>query len=420
MPHGWDRRTFSALNDPHFRNLWAGNLAQMASMQMQLVVRGWLVYQITGSYAALGVMALANAIPSLLVSPIGGVVADRAIKKTVIQSAQLYNAANAGLLAILAAGMFGLHLEFWHLFLSAFLQGIVNSIMQPSRQAMISDLVPRDRLMNAIGINSSGQTMMQLLGPAVAGFLIAAISPALVFGVMAMLYVVASGFTWRLPRHPLYAYTRGVAAPDAPRRRRGAASFSDLIGGLKYVAKEPTIRMVLGVNFLIVVVAMPYAQLLPGFVSSVLHEGAAEQGVLQSLQGVGAFAGAIFVASAPSHGRGKLFLGFGAALGVAVGLFSLSTVYLYTLPIMLLLGFGQAGRMAIGQVLIQEYAEDAYRGRVVAVWFMEFGLVQIGTFMVGLLAEAFGPQIAIGGIALVLVISMGVIATFVPRMRNLD
>src|SRR6185436_13276307 len=140
-----------------------GNVLQFGSMQMQLLVRGVLVFQLTGSFAALGTMALANAIPGLLFAPIGGVIADRAPKKTVIQLAQLYNVGNAAILAVLAAGFFGLHLAFWHLFLSAFLQGGINSMMMPSRQSIISDLVGRERLMNAVALNTSGQNLMQLV-----------------------------------------------------------------------------------------------------------------------------------------------------------------------------------------------------------------------------------------------------------------
>ena len=421
----WRQRTFFALGNANFRMLYFGNIMQFASMQMQLVVRGWLVFHLTGSYAALGTMALANALPSLIGSPIGGVVADRATKKTVIQSAQIYNAVNAALLAVLAAGWFGMELKFWHLFLSAFLQGCVNSIMQPSRQSMISDLVPREGLMNAIALNSSGQTMMQLIGPAVAGFLIAVLSPSLVFVVMAVLYVFAAMFTFRLPTRPLYAYTGGAAARGAGGggggggHGRGGGSMRDLVQGLSYVVNDPTLRMVLGVNFLIVVVAMPYTQLLPGFVSGVLHKGPAEQGVLQSMQGVGALIGALYVASAPANGRGRLLIICGTAMGLAIVAFSISTVYLISLPIMLVLGFGQAGRQAMGQVLIQEYSADEYRGRVVAVLFMEFGMVQFGTFFVGLLAQAVGPQIALGSLAATLVVAMVLVTVFMPRMRNL-
>jgi MFS family permease len=426
----WRQRTFGALSDSNFRLLYIGNIMQFGSMQMQLVVRGWLVYDLTGSFAALGTMSLANAIPGLLFSPIGGVVADRAPKKTVIQIAQMFNAVNAAILAIFAAGLFGTHLEFWHLFLSAFLQGGVNSIMQPSRQSIISDLVGRDRLMNAIGVNASGQTLMQLMGPGIAGFMIAALSPSAVFWVMSAMYMIAVTFTMRLPAHPLFAYVHAprAAAPAGGRQRRGSGGFKDLADGMRYVAKDPTIRMLILVNFLIVIVAMPYTMLLPGFVRDVLcrepactaQQSGVMQGTLQSIQGVGALVGAMVVASAASRGRGKMMIAWGALLGVGIVAFASSSNFWITLPIMVIIGGGQAGRMAIGQVLIQVYSEEEYRGRAMSVWFMQFSLVQFGTFLVGILAEFLGPQLAIGGLAGLLVVAMGLVYTFMPRMRELD
>jgi len=420
---GWARRTFGAvLDDSHFRNLFIGNLFQFGSMQMQLVVRSWLVFHITGSFAALGTVALANAVPGIIFSPIGGIIADRAPKKTVIQAAQFYNVVNAAVLAALAGGVLGFEIAFWHLFLSSFLQGGVNSIMMPSRQSMISDLVPRDRLMNAIGVNSSGQTFMQLVGPGIAGFLIAALSPAAVFGVMSAMYFLAMTFTMRLPTKPLYAFAQSEAGKAAKQARGGqkASGFKDLKDGMRYVATDPIIRMLVMVNFLIVVVAMPYTMLLAGFVKDVLNEGAFEQGILQSVQGVGAIGGSVFIASAASRGRGKMMIGWGALLGIGIVGFAISTNFWITLPIMILIGAAQAGRMAIGQVLVQSYSAEEYRGRVQSVWFMQFSLVQFGTFFVSILAEVLGPQLAIGGLAALLVVAMGLIAVFVPGMRRLD
>lgn len=422
---GWARRTFGTVTeDANFRLLFFGNVLQFGAQQMLLVTRGWLVFHITGSFAALGTIALANAVPGLLLSPIGGIIADRAPKKTVIQSAQLFNMVNAIVIAVIAAGFFGLELAFWHLFISSFLQGGVNSIMMPSRQAMISDLVPRERLMNAIGINSSGQTFMQLVGPGLAGLLLAAFSPAAAYVVMAAMYFFAVTFTIRLPKQPLYAFAQTAAGRTAEvargGRRRGAAGFADLKDGMRYVATDPVIRMLVGVNFLIVIVAMPYTMLLAGFVKDVLHKGAFEQGILQSIQGVGAVAGSIFVASAAARGRGKMMIFWGALLGCGIVAFAISTSFWITLPIMIFIGTAQAGRMAIGQVLVQTYSAEEYRGRVQAVWFMQFSLVQFGTFFVSILAEVVGPQIAIGSLAALLVVAMGIIALTVPAMRRLD
>jgi len=426
---GWLGRTFSSLEDHNFRLLYSGNIFQFGSMQMQQLVRGWLVFHLTGSFAALGLMSLANAVPGLICAPIGGAVADRFPKKTIIQSCQLYNVFNAAILGFLAAGVFGFHLQFWHLFLSGFLQGGINSILQPSRQSIINDLVGPERLTNAIGINASGQTLMQLVGPGIGGLLLGILSPAAVFWTISILYILAVTFTARLPRHPIYAYVNDAEFHERHHTHHGTIGmFRDIADGMHYVWRDPTIRMLIGVNFLIVVVASPYTQLLPGFVRSVLciepgctpRQSAFEQGWLQSVQGIGAFVAAIFIASSVSRGRGKMMIFWGFLLGASVLAFAISTHFWVTLPLMLLIGAGQSGRMATGQVLIQSYAADEYRGRVSAVWQMQFSLVQLGTFFVGALAEFVGIQIAIGGLAFLLTIAMLLVALLFPRMRSLE
>jgi MFS family permease len=424
-PASWLGRTFSSLNDRHFRLLYFGNILQFGSMQMQQLVRGWLVFHLTGSFAALGVIALANAVPGLFFAPLGGAVADRVPKKAVIQLCQMYNVVNAGLLAIIAGGFFGLHLAFWHLFLSGFLQGGVNSIMQPSRQSIINDLVGPAKLMNAIGINASGQTLMQLIGPGIGGLLLGLVSPSAVFWTIAGMYMLAVTFTARLPKQPIYAYERKT---NPGTLHVGLGMFRDIGDGMKYVWHDPTIRTLIGVNFLIVIVAMPYTMLLPGFVRAVLcvepdcsvSKSAFQLGWMQSFQGLGALVAALVVASSVARGRGKRMIFWGGLLGVSITAFAISENFWLTLPIMVVIGAGQAGRMATGQVLIQTYAADEYRGRVSAVWFMQFSLVQFGTFLIGTLAEFVGIQLAIGGLSFILVIAMVMVALFVPRLRQLE
>ncbi len=281
--------------------------------------------------------------------------------------------------------------------------------------------VPQGSLMNAIAINTSGQNLMRLIGPALGGFLIAWVSPAAVFALMGAMYALAVTFTMRLPKHPLYEYTGpGPGGRGGMARRRGGGAGKDLVDGMKYVARDPIIRLLMVVNFMIVLVAMPYTMLLPGFVKEVLGKGAFEQGIMVALSGVGALAGSLAVAASPENGRGRIMLGWGALLGVALVGFAMSTNFWITLPIMLLIGAGQAGRMSIGQVLVQSYSQDEFRGRVQSVWFMQFSLVQFGTFFVGLLAEFLGPQLAIGGLAFLMAVSMVLVYAFVPTMRRLD
>ncbi|MDO8794446.1 MAG: MFS transporter [Vicinamibacterales bacterium] len=415
-PSGFVARTFDALGNSNFRLLYFGNVLQFASMQMQMLVRGVLVYHLTGSFAALGLVSLANAIPGLLFSPVGGVVADRAPKKMVIQAAQAYNVLNAAALAILAGiGM----LRFEHLMISAALQGAVNSTMMPSRQAIIVDLVGREKLMNAIAINTSGQNLMQLVGPGLGGVLLALLNPAAAFWVMAGLYLLAVTCTVRLPKHPVFSFAGQGASTGAARRRPGG-SFRDLLEGMRYVAADRTIRTLIAVNFLIVLATMPYTMMLPGFVHEVLHRGAAEQGMLMSISGIGALIGSLIIAAISGRNRGRMLLMVSAILAASLIAFAASTNYFVTMPIMLLIGATTATRQSLGMVLIQSYSADEYRGRVMSVWMMQYSLVAFGTFGVGVLAEWFGPQLAIGGLAASLAVTLIVVGAFVPRMRNMQ
>ena len=412
---GFLRRMFDAMSIPNFRLLYFGNLMMFASMQMQMFVRGVLVYQLTGSFTMLGVMSLANAIPSLLFAPVAGLIVDSVPRKTIIQSAQMFNAVNAGVLAVLAAaGMLSVE----HLIITAVLQGVVNSTMLPARQSIISDLVGPRRLMNAVAMSVSGQNLMNLVGPGLGAAALAFLNPAGAFWVMAGLYMLAVTFTMRLPKRPLFS----VAGRDEPGgvARRRPAGFGAIFDGIRYVAQERTIRTLIAVNFLIIIASMPYAMMLPGFVQEVLHRGPAEQGVLLMISGVGAIAGSLLIASMSSRNRGRAMIVVGIALGLSLLAFSISTNYFVTMPIMLFLGIASAARQSLGQVLIQSYAASEYRGRVMSVWFMQFSVMAFGTFGLGLLAEWFGPQRAIGGMAVMLVAMMILVTLFVPRMRRMQ
>lgn len=409
---GFSVRTFEALSSRDFRHLFVGNTLQFGSMQMQMLVRGVLVFEFTGSYAALGQVSLAHAIPGLLLTPLGGLVADRAPRKTVIQIAQSLNLVNSWVLALLA---FSGVLSFEHLIISAVLQGVVNAIMMPTRQAIVPDLVPRPQMMNAVALVTAGQNLMSVIGPALGGLLISFTTPATAFGLMGGMYALAFLFTVRIPKHPIYAMDE--AARTTPRRGGG---LSEMWVGMRFVASDPVIRTLLTVNFILVLISMPYTMMLPGFVKEVLHEGAAQQGVLMTMSGIGAVAGSLMIASMGERKRGKLLIVTGFVLGLSLLAFSLSTNYYVTIPIMLVVGFGHAMRMSIGQVLVQHYTPDEYRGRVMSVWMLQFSIMSLGTFGVGLLSEAFGPQWAIGGMAATLVVLMIGIWAFVPLMRRIE
>ncbi len=408
-------RTFDALSIGNFRLLIASNLLQFAGMQMMGLVQGVLVFRLTGSFAALGLTALAGGAPGLMLYPVGGVVADRLAKKTVLLSGQTAVGITCVGLALLAA--FG-WLAYWHLLVAAALQGGLQAITTPSRHTIIPDIVGRERMMNAIGLNTSGTNFMQLVGPGIGGALIATVSAAWAFGVMAGLAFLAAALSAQLPRHPPFVFAEESArARVAPRRPSG---FGDLAQGARHMVRNQHLRTLITVNFVIVLLSMPYMMMLPGYVEKLLGKGAAEQGILVGISGVGAMLGSLVIASLPPRQRGPMLVGVASVMSVTLIAFSLTTHYILMMPIMLALGISSAMRLSLGQVLIQTYSEDEYRGRVVSVWMMQYSVVSLGTFGVGFLAEWLGPQRAIGGMAVALLLFTLAVGFLTRGIRRLQ
>lgn len=409
-------RTFDALSIGNFRLLITSNLLQFAGMQMMGLVQGVLVFRLTGSFAALGLTALAGAVPGLLLYPVGGVVADRLAKKTVLLSGQTAVGVTCVGLALLAALGW---LAYWHLLVAAALQGGLQAITTPSRHTIIPDIVGRERMMNAIGLNTSGTNFMQLVGPGIGGALIATVSAAWAFGVMAALSFLAAALSARLPRRPQFSFAEESArAGLTAQRPRGG--FSDLAQGAHHMARNEHLRTLITVNFVIVLLSMPYMMMLPGYVDEVLGKGAAEQGILVGISGFGAMLGSLVIASLPPRQRGPMLVGVASIMAVTLIAFSMNTNYILMMPIMLVLGVSSAMRLSLGQVLIQTYSEDEYRGRVVSVWMMQYSVVSLGTFGVGFLSEWFGPQRAIGGMAIALLaftLAVGLLTRGIRRLQ---
>ena len=431
---GLASRTFDSLQVPAFRWFMLAMLGQFNAMNMQMLVRGYLVFELTGSFAALGAMSLANAVPMLVFSLAGGVLADRAPRKLVLAAGQL---ANAGLAAVIAVLLFTDLLRFEHLIASAVLQGFVWSMMMPARQAMIPEIVGEERLMNAVSLNVAGMNFMRLVAPGVGGLMIAVLGGAdWVYVVIASSFLLATVALMPIQLQPAAAGS-GRSGSSAPATRGGGGGFGgggssgggggigggsvrDLVDGLRYVRRNRTVLTLLVVNLVIVLFSMPYMMLLPGFVAEVLGGGAGQLGLLMTVSGVGALAGSLVIASMPARNRGKILLLSSVVLGVALVAFSASQWLWLTALIMVVIGVAQTGRMSISNVLLQAYVENEYRGRVMSIYMMEFGIVSFGVFFVGILASIVGGSYAIGGTAVALIIvSVGVLL-FVPRLRNLD
>ena len=392
-PSTWRGRLFESTGDTNYRWFYLSMLGQMASLNMQMLVRGFLTFELTGSYAALGTVFLFNAIPGLALSLYGGVLADRVrSKKIVLQVGQSLNAINAIVVGFLVLTDV---IAFEHLLIASFLQGGVNAIMMPARQAMMPEVVGRRRLMNAVALNAAGRDSIRLLAPAAGGALLAAFDATWLYFLMAGFYTLATVALFRVHTKAL-----GPATPLSRGSRGGG--LDEMRDGLRYLWRDLTMRPLLVSTVIFALLAMPYVFLMPGWVASVLDEGPAKLGILLSLVGVGSLAGALVIAAIPPRRRGLLYLAAVALEGVALVAYSASEIYWLTAGIIIVVGLGEAGRMSLGNVLVQHYVADDYRGRAMSVFMMQRSLASLGTFFVGVMASWVGVQVVIGGLALTL------------------
>ncbi len=418
---GWLRaitsaRTFESFREvPPYRWFFLASLGAMGGMNMQIVARGYVAYVLTGSYAALGGIALAQALTGVFFTAIGGVAADRWPKKAIIQIGQVITALMALVIGLLL--LFD-QLEFWHLLASAALQGAVFAIISPAWQSVLPEVVGMDRLMNAAALNMGGMNTMRLFLPALAGWLLAAFGAAWLYFIMAGGFFFCVAFLFKVP-----LVASGVAPSRAPSQadRRGGVrgAIDDIVDGFRYTARHRTILVLLLVNLALTVVSMPYMIMLPGWVLDVLDGGPQLLGTLHSISAIGALVATLGIASMPNRGRGKLLLFAAAMMGVALIVFSMSTVVWLTALTMIFIGAGQVIRQSLGNVLLQTYVDDEYRGRVMSINMMEMNLVMVGAFLAGVLASEVGPQLAIGGLAVVMLLTALLIFAFVPRVRNI-
>jgi len=383
-------------------------------MNIQMFVRGWLVFEITGSYEKLGWMTAAGGLVGLIAAPLGGVVADRVRQKTqVIQASGVCNMFVTLWVAWLIADG---SLIFEYLLIASIMQGIIMNAMMPSRQALTKDVVGLDLMTNAIALSTSGMNTARLLLPGLAGGLVAAlgggdgnIDPAKwIYLLMSLLYLFTAlmMFKVRVPDN------EGAGGPSVP-------VLLELKHGFDYVFRTPVIFMLLGTNFLMVFFSLTYFMLLPGFVKDVLDVGPDKLGMLISISGVGSLIGSLLVASLPNKRRARILL-FGALLmGIALLGFAASTHYWLSVSLLTFVGFGQAARMSLSNVLIQTYVADEFRGRVMSIYMLEMSILSIALYPISVAADIFGPQWAVGISAACLIVLV-VILFNVPSYRRLD
>jgi MFS family permease len=405
-------QTFSALKNPAYRLYYGSVVGQTVAMSMQLMARSLLMYRLTGSVALIGVLSLAGAIPEILLSLYGGVLADRFSKKRIMVLGQAGYALTA--LAVALALSFGIMSadrpgSWIILVIIAALRGVLMGLVTPSRQAVIPEIVGNDQVMNAIALSNMARNALRLASPVIGGFLIEAVGFQANYYVMAGMYGLSMVLTMFLPAG------RMVTA-----KTPSGSAVRQLTEGFRYILRESTLGFILIFTLVFSMLSMPYSNLLPVFADDILKIGASGLGILISTSAIGATIGSFILASLPNRSRGKLLLADGVILGTALAVFAFSSNWYLSLFVLLFVGFGQTTRLTVSNALVQNYSAEEYRGRVMSVYLMESGVTSLGTFAAALLADWVGVQWAIGSLGAVLVLYALLSYGLLPRIRQLQ
>ena len=395
------RNTFVSLSHRNYLFLWLGFVAWAGGMQIQMLARAYLVYELTDSASLLGAVNAAGAAPMLLLPLFGGVIADRFQRKRVIQLGQLSSMLLAAAVGItITTGL----ITWYHLLIAAAAQGVLFSLSMPARQALIAQLVPRRRLTNALALNGGAMSAMTLAGPAVGGVLYAWKGPDVVYYLIAALSAIA------------VLMTGLIATTAEPPSVSRAAIASDIAAGIGYAFRHSLIRALLIVSLFTTLLTMPFQFLMPVFVVDVYHRGPDSMGLLIAITGGASLVGSLVIASMGSWRRGLLLMGGSALSGIALMLVAVTPIYYAAAGFMALLGLGNAGRRTLMQSMVMEYADEQYRGRVVSLYMMNFGVIQLGILPIGVLMDVFGGQLTLGVMAALL---LGVTAIALATQREL-
>ena len=398
-------KTFYSLRFREFRFLWLGMVFLMMGMQMQMIVRGYLTYEITSSPFILGLVNAGFAIPMLSLALFGGAVADRMERKRVIQIGQC--------MAVVLALFIGISIvtgtvTWVHLLFVSMVQGAQFSFLMPARQALVPQLVGRDNLTNAMSLDAAAMSMTTLIAPSVGGVLYNVIGPEGVYFLVAGLGVCA------------VAFTSMVSARGGSANRPSVPMASDIAQGLRYVVNSPVVLILLVMGLATALLAMPFRFLMPVFVVDVYNRGPESLGLLVTIMGMGSLVGALFIATLGKKRRGLLLLLGSCISAVALMLVAAIPIYYAAAGLMILLGLGDAGRRTLNQALIMEEVDDEYRGRVMSVFMMNFGLMPLGVLPAGALAERFGGQFAVMLLGVLLLLTTAAVLVTQRRLRELN
>jgi MFS family permease len=359
---------------------------------IQRIAVPWLVYSLTNSVFLLGVVGFAGQIPTFLLAPFAGVLVDRWNRYIILIITQILAMIQAFILAFL---FFNKSIEVWQIILLSMFLGCINAFDMPARQSFVIDMIEKkEDLGNAIALNSSMVNSARLLGPSIAGILISLTGEGICFFLNGVSYIFVIVFLFMMTITP---------------RKRKATNTHFLRGlkeGFSYTFGFAPIRYIILLLALVSLMGMPYTILVPVFAKTILHGGSHTFGFLMGASGIGALAGAIYMASRKNVlGLGKLLPIFAAVFGFGLITFSSSHVFWLSMILMLITGCGMLMQMTSSNTILQTIVDDDMRGRVMSFYLMAFmGTAPFGSLLAGFLASKVGAPntLIIGGLACIL------------------
>jgi MFS family permease len=405
-------RTFESLKLRGFRLLWQNHIAAAMGMSMDQAARSWLIYSLTHSAMHLGMVNAVRGAPLLIFGIFAGTLADRIDRRKLLYITQLIN---AFLNFVLATLILMEQIQIWHIYVTGFLAGAVMALQQPSRQSLLNDLVGKRYLMNAIALSTAAMNVSKSVGPAVAGLLIQYFGIDIAYYGQAAAYVFASIFLFQI--HDV----KPDAAADSFHPASRQSFLSSLKEGFVYVYNHKIILALMVLGLAPAILAMPYQTLMPMFAVDVFHGDAVLQGILLTTTGAGAILGSLIMASMASlQGSGKFLIIAAGAFGLSLIFFSQASFIGLALVSIFLCGMFFTGYAAQDQTIIQLLTPAELRGRVLGVYFLDHGLMPLGSLLAGALAAWLGAPWAVtlmGGSCLLLVVG---VAVFIPGIWKLS
>ena len=396
-----------ALRYRNFRLFITGQSISLVGNWMQQVAMGWLVYRLTNSAFLLGLVAFGAQGPSFLLAPFAGVLADRLNRRRMIIGAQVVMMIQASILtALVLTGA----VEFWHVLVLSSVFGCASAFDVPARQSFLLEMIDnRSDLPNAIALNSSIFNAARLVGPAIAGFMIAQFGEGIAFLCNALSYIAV-----------LVALFAIRVAPR-PRKPGAARIFATLHEGFSYAFNFAPIRDVLLLVAVVALFGVPYSVLMPVIAVNTLNGDARTLGFLMSATGFGALSGALFLAARETvRGLSRVVVSSATLFGCSLIGLAFSRWLPLSCVLLVLAGFGMMVQMAASNTFLQTIVHDDKRGRIMSLYTMAFiGMSPFGSLLAGALAERIGASVTIAAGGFICLVAVLLFARRIPVFREL-